>query len=60
MSVLLVLKLVLIYAITIEKAGRFEKMLHFDSSHPIVTRDFRVSRAPQYHTFPAFLNINGR
>ena len=31
-------------------------MLHFDSSHPIVTR---VSRAPPHHTLPAFLNLNG-
>ena len=40
-----------------EKAGRFEKMLHFDSSHPIMTR---VSRAPPHHTLSAFLNLNGR
>ena len=31
-------------------------MLHFDSSHPNVTRD---SRAPPHHTLPAFLNHNG-
>ena len=34
-------------------------MLHFDSSHPIVTRGSRVSRAPPPHTLPAFLNLNG-
>ena len=34
-------------------------MLHFDSSHPIVTRGSRISRAPPYHTLPAFLNLNG-
>ena len=34
-------------------------MLHFDSSHSIVTRGFRVSRAPSHHTLPAFLNPNG-
>ena len=35
-------------------------MLHFDSSHPTVTRGSRVSRAPPLHTLPAFLNINDR
>ena len=35
-------------------------MLHFYSSHPIVTRGSRVSRAPLHHTLPAFLNLNGR
>ena len=34
-------------------------MLHFDSSHPIVTRGSRVSRAPPHHTLPTFLNLNG-
>ena len=34
-------------------------MLHFDSSHPIVKRGSRVSRAPPHHTLPAFLNLNG-
>ena len=38
-----------------KKAGRFEMMLHFDSSLPSV---IRVSHAPQYHALPAFLNIN--
>ena len=33
-------------------------MLHFDSSHPFVTRGFRVFRAPPHHTLPAFLNLN--
>ena len=31
-------------------------MLHFDSSHSIVTRG---SRAPPHLTLPAFLNLNG-
>ena len=31
-------------------------MLHFDSSHSIVTHG---SRAPAHHTLPAFLNLNG-
>ena len=31
-------------------------MLHFDSSHSIVTRG---SRTTPHHTFPAFLNLNG-
>ena len=34
-------------------------MLHFDSSHPIVTRGPRVSRAQPYNTLPAFLILNG-
>ena len=34
-------------------------MLHFDSSHPIVTRGSRASRAPPPYTLPAFLNMNG-
>ena len=29
-------------------------MLHFDSSHPIVTRGSRLCRAPPHHTLPAF------
>ena len=33
-------------------------MLHFDSSHSIVTRGSRVSRAPPRHILPAFLNLN--
>ena len=33
-------------------------MLHFDSSHPIVTRCSRVSRALSHLTLPAFLNPN--
>ena len=40
-----------------KKAGRFEKMLRFDSSHPILTR---VSRTPPEHTLPAFLKLDGR
>ena len=35
-------------------------MVHLDSSHPIVTRGSRVSRAPARHTLPAFLNLDGR
>ena len=31
-------------------------MLHFDSSHPIVTR---VSGAPPHQTLPAFLDLDG-
>ena len=34
-------------------------MLHFDSNHPIVTRDARVYRAPSNHNISAFLNLNG-
>ena len=34
-------------------------MLHFES-HPIMTRESRFSRALPHHTFPAFLNPNGR
>ena len=34
-------------------------MLHFDSSHFIKRRGFRVSRAPPHHTFPAFLDLDG-
>ena len=34
------------------------------NNHPIVTRGFRVSRAPSHHTLqgglPAFLNLHGR
>ena len=30
-------------------------MLHFDSSHSILTRDSRVSRAPPHQTLPSFL-----
>ena len=35
-------------------------MLHFNfnSIHLIVTRGYRVSRAPPHHTLPAFLNLN--
>ena len=36
-----------------------EKLLHFDSSQPIVTRGSRVSRAPPHHALPAFLILNG-
>ena len=50
-------KLVLFRSI---KAGRFQKMLHFDSSHLIVTRGSRVSRAPPHHTLSAFINLNGK
>ena len=42
-----------------KKAGRFEKMLHFDSSHPIVTRGSSVSRTSPYFALPAFLNLKG-
>ena len=42
-----------------KKAGRYAKMLHFDSSLLNVTSDSRVSRAPPHHTLPAFLNLNG-
>ena len=35
-------------------------MLHFDSIHLIVTRGSRGSRAPLYHTLPAFVDPNGR
>ena len=38
-----------------KKAGRFEKLLGLARSHSIVTRS---SRAPSYHTLPAFLNLN--
>ena len=34
-------------------------MYHFDSSHPILTRGSRDSRAPPHHRLPAFLNLNG-
>ena len=34
-------------------------MLHFDSSHSIVIRSSRVSRAPSHHTLPTFLSLNG-
>ena len=30
----------------------------FDSSQPIVTRGYRVFRAPPHHTLPIFLNLN--
>ena len=30
----------------------------FDSSDPIVTRGSRVSRAPQNHILPTFLNLS--
>ena len=33
-------------------------MFHFGSSHSIVTRGSRVSRVPQRHTLPAFINLN--
>ena len=33
-------------------------MLHFDSSHSIMTRGVRVSGAPPHHTLTAFLNLN--
>ena len=36
------------------KTGRFEKMVSFDNSHPIVTRGSRVSRPPPHHTSPRF------
>ena len=42
------------------KAGRFEKLLGFARSHFSVTRGSVLSRAPPYHTFPAFINLNGR
>ena len=42
-----------------KKARRFEKMIHFDSSHSFQTRGSRVSPAPPHHTFSAFLNLNG-
>ena len=35
-------------------------MLHFDSSLLFVSRGSRVSRAPPYQPFPAFVNLNGR
>ena len=35
-------------------------MFHFHSSHSIMTRGSRFSRAPPHHTFPAFLNPDGR
>ena len=35
-------------------------MFSFGNSRPIVTRGFRVSRAPPHHTSPAFLNLQGR
>ena len=35
-------------------------MLHFDISHPTVTRGSCVSRTPPHHTLPAFLNLSGR
>ena len=34
-------------------------MLHFDSSHPIMTRGSRVSSAPPHHTLPASQNFHG-
>ena len=34
-------------------------MLHCNSSHSIVTRGSRVSRALPHHILPAFLNLNG-
>ena len=34
-------------------------MLNFGSSHSIVTRGSRVSRASAHHTLLAFLNLNG-
>ena len=34
-------------------------MLNFDTSHPIVRRGSRVSRALPHHTLPAFQNLNG-
>ena len=37
-----------------KKAERFEKMLHFDSSQPIVTRGSRVSRPPTHNTLLLF------
>ena len=40
-----------------EKAGRFENMLHFDSSPLFVTHRSRVSRAPPHHTLPAFITL---
>ena len=36
------------------KAGRFEKMFAFGTTHPIVRRDSRVCRAPPQHTSPRF------
>ena len=39
-----------------KKPGRFEKIVHFDSSHPIVTRS---PRALPHYTLPAFLSLNG-
>ena len=41
------------------KTGRFEEMLHFDSSHPIVTRGSRVTRALPHQILPALLNFYG-
>ena len=41
-----------------KKAGRFEKMLHFDSTHSTMTRRSCVSRAPPHHNLLAFLNIH--
>ena len=35
-------------------------MFFFGSSHSIVTRGTRISRAPPHNTIPAFLNVNGR
>ena len=35
-------------------------MLHFGSSHSIVTLCSRVSRAPPHHTLSVFINLNGR
>ena len=34
-------------------------MLHFDSSHSIVTHGSRVSRTPPHYTLHGYLNLNG-
>ena len=43
-------------SLRITKPGRFEKTLHFDSSHPIKKP---VSHAPPHQTLLVFLNLNG-
>ena len=44
---------------SVEKAGRLERMSLTGNSHPIVTRDYRVPRAPPPHIHTAFLDIHG-
>ena len=51
-------ELILFLSFRYEKAGIFEKMLHFDSSHQIVTCGSRVSRAPPHHILPSFINLD--